>query len=150
MNTKKLLNNKSGFTLLEIIIVIIIIGVLASLALPKLFATVEKSKATEALAAIGATRSALDRCRLQHGTYGSYTGGTCAAYTSLDMADPSSPLAAGSHFTYVFSNMNTNTYTITATRNTYDGGDNTSTIEVIYSEVSNTLTKSGTGVFSGI
>ena len=36
----KLDKNKSGFTLLEIIIVIIIIGILASLALPKFFKTV--------------------------------------------------------------------------------------------------------------
>ena len=44
--------NKKGFTLLEIIIVIIIVGVLASLALPRFFSTVEYSRSTEALASL--------------------------------------------------------------------------------------------------
>ena len=42
-------NNKSGFTLLEILVVIIIVGVLASVAMPQLFRNVERSRATEAL-----------------------------------------------------------------------------------------------------
>ena len=50
MNLNK---NKSGFTLLEIIIVIIIIGILASLALPKFFKTVEYSRSMEALTNLG-------------------------------------------------------------------------------------------------
>ena len=57
---KLTLKRKKGFTLLEIIIVVIIVGVLASLALPRLFSTVEYSRSTEALAAIGSMRSAMD------------------------------------------------------------------------------------------
>ena len=60
----KIKNNRSGFTLLEIIIVIIIVGVLASLALPRLFNTIEFSRSTEALNAIGILKRAADRCEM--------------------------------------------------------------------------------------
>ncbi|NLE65660.1 MAG: prepilin-type N-terminal cleavage/methylation domain-containing protein, partial [Elusimicrobia bacterium] len=40
--------NKKGFTLIEILIVIIIVGILASLALPKLTRKIGEAKAAEA------------------------------------------------------------------------------------------------------
>lgn len=40
---------KKAFTLLELVIVIIIIGVLASLALPRMFRVIEGTKAAEAV-----------------------------------------------------------------------------------------------------
>ena len=149
MNAKKRLNNKSGFTLLEIIIVIIIIGVLASLALPKLFAMVEKSKSTEALAAMGSIRSALERCALAKGN--SYVG--CDLWTELDMADPTTQ--PGSHFDYTFPAApvawTATTYSILATRNASDGGASLvpiPTITVYYDATG--AHKTGTGIYQGI
>ena len=57
-----------GFTLLEIIIVIVIIGVLTTLALPKLFTMIEASRATEAMATISSIRMAMQRYCLMNGT----------------------------------------------------------------------------------
>lgn len=56
------INNKSGFTLIEIIVVLIIVGVLASIALPNLFSNVAKSRAEEALAAISSYRPNVEAC----------------------------------------------------------------------------------------
>ncbi|MBF0531805.1 MAG: prepilin-type N-terminal cleavage/methylation domain-containing protein [Candidatus Omnitrophica bacterium] len=61
-------NNKKGFTLLEIIIVIIIVGVLASVALPKLTSNIEFAKSAEALNAIGVLKRGLESCSVMGGT----------------------------------------------------------------------------------
>ena len=58
-------NQKKGFTLLELIIVVIIIGVLASLALPRFFNTVELSRAAEAYTNLGALRESFMRCAIR-------------------------------------------------------------------------------------
>ena len=58
-------NNKSGFTLLEILVVIIILGVLASVDMPQLFRNVERSRATEALESLGATKRAIEACAMR-------------------------------------------------------------------------------------
>ncbi|MEW5894890.1 MAG: prepilin-type N-terminal cleavage/methylation domain-containing protein [Candidatus Omnitrophota bacterium] len=54
----------SAFTLLEIIIVIIIIGVLAGLGLPRLFKSIEESRLSEAAANISSLRSAAEPLKL--------------------------------------------------------------------------------------
>ena len=138
MNLK---NNRSCFTLLEIIIVIIIVGVLASLALPRFFSTVEFSRSTEALTSITAVRQAMERCYLQrNGTY------VNCALVNLDIENPGT--APNAHFTYSLAGQSATGYVITSTRNAIDGGDGTSTIALTQSAT--TVTRAGTGKFVGI
>ena len=74
---------KSGFTLLEIIIVIIIIAILASVAMPKLAAVRTYARVKEALGLIPLIRQEMDICYNSKNTP-SYNG--CTGSASLDKA----------------------------------------------------------------
>jgi len=126
-----------GFTLLEIIIVIIIVGVLASLALPRFFKTMEFSRGNEALTHLGNIKRSLERCYLFESDYT-----VCDDFSILDIEDPS--LLTNPHFTYgIVSDVTL--FTVTATRNSADNGDGSSTVTIDQSG-----NKSGTGVFANI
>ncbi len=137
------MRSKSGFTLLEIIIVVIIIGVLASLALPRFFRTVEYSRASEALNSLTALRGATERFYAARNTY------AAVVLTSLDVEDPG--VATNAHFaySYVSTPYTTVGYTIRATRNSIDNGTVTDIITL--SVVSGgTITRAGTTAFAGV
>jgi len=141
------LKNRSGFTLLEIIIVIIIVGVLASLALPRFFRTVEFSRSTEALSGMSAIRQSLERCYLMNsGTYVGCTLDDAANVNTLDLQSPGT--SPGTLFTYAVANQSATGYTITATRNAANGGDGTSTVTI--TQTAANATRAGTGQFAGI
>lgn len=61
--------NKKGFTLIEILIVVIIIGLLASLVAPRLFTKVDKARINTAKAQIELLCSAIDTYRLDLGKF---------------------------------------------------------------------------------
>lgn len=64
-------STKNGFTLLEIIIVVIIGAILASVAIPKYTGAVEKSRASEGTYILGTLLSAQERYFLEKGVFAS-------------------------------------------------------------------------------
>ena len=65
----KLVNNPHGFTLVELMIVIVIVGILAAVAIPIYQGNVKKAKMSECDAALGTIRTALRVFYAEHGEY---------------------------------------------------------------------------------
>lgn len=107
-------NRSKGFTLLELLIVLVILGIIAGLYFPVYLQTVDKFKAQEAYTALGSIRAAMTRYYSEHNTFvgASIIPGT-ANFIGVD------PLAAGTgqagNFRYDWINQNATQYVITAT-----------------------------------
>jgi type IV pilus assembly protein PilA len=95
-----LLKARKGFTLVELAVVIVIIGVLAAFGVPRFLKSVERSKAAEAFSYLSAIRSSEERYQAQNGTYGDvsaldinfpapkyFTVGTVAAGSTNSLQD---------------------------------------------------------------
>jgi len=78
---RKGLGDESGFTLIEIIVVVIIIGLLATLVAPRFFGKVEQSKIKTTYAQIELLGAALDMYRLDIGEYPTTSDGLDALRT---------------------------------------------------------------------
>jgi prepilin-type N-terminal cleavage/methylation domain-containing protein len=140
----KRINNRSGFTLLEIIVVIIIVGVLASLALPRFFQTINFSRSTEALNAMGVIKRASDHCAMKAGALTGapvYTG--CNTFPMLGIDDPGT--TPGANFTYGLAYVAPN-LTMTATDVVAARG----IVRVVYNTGAGTITRTGTNDYAGL
>jgi type IV pilus assembly protein PilA len=74
--------SRKGFTLVELAVVIVIIGVLAAFGVPKFLTSVERSKASEAFSYLSAVRDAEERYLAQQGVY-------ATTLSQLDISVPS-------------------------------------------------------------
>jgi len=78
----RLRRSESGFTLIELMVVILIIGLLATIVVQNLGGAVDKSKRIKAEADISAFKTALDRYYLDNGSYPTTDQGLQALVTS--------------------------------------------------------------------
>jgi prepilin-type N-terminal cleavage/methylation domain-containing protein len=76
---------RKGFTLMELVIIIVIIGILAMIALPQFFRVVERGHAAEGVTLLSYIGSAQLRFAAEHST-------TTGVITDLDITDPSASL----------------------------------------------------------
>ena len=84
-------NNHAGFTLLELLVVIVIIGLLAGYVAPRYFSQVGKSEVQVARAQIDSFEKALDQYRLEKRRYPTAEEGLAAVQPYLKKTLPSDP-----------------------------------------------------------
>ena len=82
LNVTPRMRTSKGFTLVELAVVIVIIGVLAAFGVPRYLKSVERSKSAEAFAYLTTIRSAQERYHAQHSIY-------AQDQWSLDVQSPS-------------------------------------------------------------
>jgi len=86
-----------GFTLVELLIVITILGILAAIAIPRLFPQTEKARVAEAINILSAIRQAQEAYFLQHGRYCDTNDG--CLWDDLGMGNPNDD---AKYFTYSY------------------------------------------------
>lgn len=104
---KRLLKGARGFTLLELLMVVVIIAILSSIAIPQYIRTVERARMSEALSMLGQLHAAQVRMKAERGSYS-----TDVTLKELDV-DPADVIGV-SYYTFA---GNAAGFPITATRN---------------------------------
>jgi type II secretion system protein G len=107
---KKFVNNQHGFTLVELMIVIVIVGILAAVAIPIYQGNVKKAKMSECDAALGTIRTALRVFYAEHGRYPVFEGAVNVVQDSLSIQEPD---LEGRYFS-------SDNYTLKSTSSTYE------------------------------
>jgi type IV pilus assembly protein PilE len=91
-----------GFTLMEVLVTIVIVGILSAVAIPAYSSYLTRSRTAEAFTALGAAQANAEQFWSNTRSYSGYDG--AAAFP-----------AATPNFTYTLSNATPSTYTVTAT-----------------------------------
>jgi type IV pilus assembly protein PilE len=126
--SKNRLSNWKGFTLIELMIVVAIIGILASIAVPAYTRYVQRSKRVDCEGVMISIANALERRFTQINSYA--TGGLPAGFSC-----PSGGGAATYTLALPAANLTATTYTITAAPTGSQSGDACGTLTLTHTGV---------------
>lgn len=105
----------AGFTLIELMIAVALVGILVAVALPSYRSSVQRGQRNEAMAALQEAQLFMERYYASNSRYSSDAAGTTAPPLPARVA-----AVAGTHHTISVSAIGTNSYTLAATANNSD------------------------------
>ena len=136
-NLRQSSRSESGFTLVELLVVMLVLGLLASIAIPAFFNQKVKAQDTQAKSAVKAGQIALETYATDHN--GLYTGAT---RTLLHKIDPTIPTATSGHNALRVLTVGAHNYTVTVRS---DGGTDFSIARSTLGTLSYACSKPGIG-----
>lgn len=104
-NTQTANSRFRGFTLIELMVAIGVVGILSAIAIPTYRGYVRRGDAEEAVAGLASGRVAIEQYFLDNRTYAGLNSGL----------NPQCPVSSNANFTFACSNLSATTYTLTAT-----------------------------------
>ncbi len=122
--------NRKGFTLLELIVVLIVLAALVAIALPQYTGFVERARAAEAIAVLGSIKTAEEASWLASQNYSNDITNLGVNYSNR-------------RWTYALIG-NGNDFTATASRTTNDSGTSGQTVVMLYNHILGTTNWTGT------
>ena len=112
--SKKKLKASAGFTLIELMVVVIVVSILAAIAIPNYLEQSRKGRRADAARAVGALQLALESWRSENPSFANCAGCSSGTYPTV----PTSPF-----YNVVISGATATAYTITASPAGKQSGD---------------------------
>jgi len=104
---------RKGFTLIELIVVVIVIGILATFAIPQYLRATERARGAKANVALGLIANGLKQYRSENNTY---VGATLALINTNFVELGAAATGTDGDWNYTFPVLAAGTFTIRATR----------------------------------